>query len=71
LHSYQGRSFGNLATRDDSVQLDAQNLEMLRSHRVSLGGISANADFVDLEEDDLDVPCGDVNRIFCLGEIVV
>jgi hypothetical protein len=65
----------NLRRLDDSVQLDAQNLQMLKLHILSLGGISDNADFEDLEEDDSDddveVSCEDFNRIVSWDEIVV
>lgn len=59
----------------DSVHLDDQNLEKLKVHILSLGGISANADFVDLEEDsDDDDFLGiykDTNRFITWDEIVV
>lgn len=61
---------------DDSIHLDRHNLQKLQMHILALGGISANADFVDLEEDDSDdddveVSCGDVNRIISWDEIAV
>jgi len=63
----------NLRRPDDSVHLDAQNLQMLKLPIISLGGISANADYEDLEEDDSDddVTCEDFNRIFSWDEIAV
>ena len=53
---------------EDSVKLDEQNLQKLKLHILALGGISANADYVDLEEDgsesgdddDLEVICGPI-----------
>ncbi len=57
------------------VQLDAENLQKLKLHILSLGGITANAEFVDLDEDDSDddeeVGCEDINRIVSWDEIVV
>ena len=64
----------SLRRPDGSVQLDGQNVRKLKSHILALGGISANADFEDLEEDDSDddveVSCGDFNRIVSWDEIV-
>ena len=65
----------NLHTFEYSAHLDRQNLQKLKLHILALGGISANADFEDLEEDDSDddgeVSCGDLNQIIILDEIAV
>ncbi|KAK5670825.1 hypothetical protein QVD99_002594 [Batrachochytrium dendrobatidis] len=57
----------NLRRIETELKVDAQNLEKLKLHILSLGGISANADFEDLEEDDsdddMDVSCERFNRI--------
>ena len=37
---------------EEPIQLDEQNLEKLKVHILALGGIEANADFVDLEEEE-------------------
>jgi hypothetical protein len=42
----------NLGRLEDSVQLDGKNLQKLKLHILALGGISANPDFADSEEDD-------------------
>ena len=44
----------NLDKLDDTVQLDKENLEKLKLHIMFLGGVVANADFEDLDEDDSD-----------------
>jgi hypothetical protein len=51
----------------DLIQLDAQNLQMLKLYILSLGGISANADFEDLEEelDDDDVEVSGGLQSYC------
>ena len=67
----------NLHRFEDSVQLDVQNLHKLKLHILALGGISANADFEDMEEydsddhDDVEVTCGDFNRIISWDEIAL
>ena len=44
----------NLRRFDEPVRLDHQNLEKLKVHILSLGGIVANADFVESDDDDED-----------------
>lgn len=69
----------NLHRFDELVQLDAQNFEKLKFFTLSLGGISANADFEDLEEDDSDddddddvqIICENYNRTVSWDEIVL
>jgi hypothetical protein len=61
---------------EESVQLDAHNLEKLKLYILGLGEISANADFVDLEEDSdddyyLEAPYKDIARFVDWDEIVV
>ncbi|KAJ2985958.1 hypothetical protein HDV02_000277 [Globomyces sp. JEL0801] len=65
----------NIRLFEESVQLDAQNLEKLKMHILSLGEISANADFVELEEDSddddyLEMPYEENNRFISWDEIV-
>ena len=67
----------NLRRFEDSFQLDEQNLQKLKLHILALGGIHANADFVDSEEDDSDddsdedVIRTNFNRIVTWDEISV
>lgn len=67
----------NLRRFEDSFQLDEQNLQKLKLHILALGGINANADFVDSEEEDSDddsdedVLCTNFNRIVTWDEISV
>ena len=37
---------------DDQIVVDPENLNYLKLHLLSLGGIVANADFVDSDEDE-------------------
>jgi hypothetical protein len=66
----------NLRRFEESVRLDALNLEKLKLYILGLGGISANADYVDLEEDRdddyyLEAPYEDIVRFVDWDEIVV
>ena len=66
----------NLKRFDESVRLDPENLEKLKLHLLFLGKVVANADFVDLEEEDdeddgLEVDWENRNRIVRWDEISV
>ena len=62
----------NLHKLDDMVQLDNENLEKLKLHIIFLGGVVANADFEDLDEDDSDDDvCEIVNHAVSWDELVV
>ena len=67
----------NLTDIDADLKLDDRNLQKLQLHLFSLGVITANADFEDLEDDDTDsdddivgVSPGHYNRIVTWDEIV-
>lgn len=51
----------NLRSFEEPIYLDDQNLEKLKLHLVNLGGLRANEDFVDMEEDD-DDECFEVSE---------
>ena len=44
----------NIRFLDDLVQLDAQSLEKLKLHLLFLGGLQANAEFDDSDEEEED-----------------
>jgi hypothetical protein len=66
----------NLRRFDEPLGLDHQNLQKLKLHILFLGEVAANADFVNLEddeddEDDFEVNYEDLNRTVTWDEIAV